>query len=90
MNELLKNIYVDKGILSDLIKINKIDKNSNEYKILKDKIINVDEYKNNFNKELYNHENSINLINVDNNSVKDSTKKLNKYQHLIGSAESHY
>ena len=90
MNELLKNIYVDSGILSDLIKINKIDKNSNEYKILKDKIINVDEYNNNFNKELYNHENSINLNNVDNNSSNDSIKKLNKYQHLIGSAESHY
>ena len=48
MDEVKKNIYVKNNILEDLENINKIeDKNSIEYKKLKDKIIAVGEYMNN-------------------------------------------
>lgn len=40
-----ENIHIH-DILDDLERINKLDKNSEQYKILKNKIINVDEYKN--------------------------------------------
>ena len=45
LNEIKKNIYL-KGILNDFDKISKLDEDSNEYKNLKNKIINVGEYKN--------------------------------------------
>ena len=50
MKEIKKNIYVKNNILSDLELANsdKIDIHSLEYKELKDRIINVDEYKNNY------------------------------------------
>ena len=44
INEIKKNIYLEKGILNDLEKINKYEKNSIDYEKLKSKIINVDEY----------------------------------------------
>ncbi len=48
MEELKKNIYVENNILADLelAGSGKLDINSDEYKSLKDKIINVDEFKN--------------------------------------------
>ena len=46
IKELKKNIVVDNNILADLEKANILDKTTEEYKILKDKIINVDEIKN--------------------------------------------
>ena len=47
INEIKKNIHVEGNILGDLEKINTLPKDSNEYLKLKDKIINVDEFKNN-------------------------------------------
>jgi hypothetical protein len=46
INEIKKNIYVENNILEDLEKAITLPKNSKEYAELKDKIINVDEYKN--------------------------------------------
>ena len=47
LQELKKNIYVKDNILSDLEEINSLsDKNSNKYKLLYNKIINVDEFNN--------------------------------------------
>ena len=47
LNEIKKNIHVKDNILEDLEKINNIhDTNLNEYLSLKNKIINVDEFKN--------------------------------------------
>ena len=48
MEELKKNIYVKNNILADLelAGSGKLDIDSDEYKSLKDKIINVDEFKN--------------------------------------------
>ncbi len=43
MNEIKKNIYFD-GILSDLDKLSNMDDNSEEYRKLYDKIIQVGEY----------------------------------------------
>jgi acyl-CoA dehydrogenase len=49
LNEIKKNIVLDNNILNDLLKANNLPKESNEYKMLHDKIINVGEYKNNEN-----------------------------------------
>ncbi len=46
INEIRKNVYTGNNIIGDLEKINTLDKNSEEFKILKDKIINVGEYPN--------------------------------------------
>tara|TARA_A100001011_G_C14317449_1_gene848661 strand:- start:1387 stop:3339 length:1953 start_codon:yes stop_codon:yes gene_type:complete len=46
MNEVKKNIYIENNILKDLEDICKLDKNDDKYLELRDKIINVDEYKN--------------------------------------------
>ena len=46
INEIKKNIYVENNILADLEKAITLPKDSKEYAELKDKIINVDEYKN--------------------------------------------
>ena len=46
INEIKNNIHIDNNILGDLEKANTLDKNSNEYNQLKERIINVDEYKN--------------------------------------------
>ena len=46
MQELKKNIHVENNILSAMEKIQTLDKNSIEYNQLRDKIINVGEYKN--------------------------------------------
>ena len=43
INEIKKNIHVENNILHDLEKVNTLDKNSEEYKKLKNKIINVGE-----------------------------------------------
>ena len=45
LTEIKKNIYL-KGILNDFDKISKLDESSKEYNILKNKIINVGEFKN--------------------------------------------
>ena len=47
ITEIKKNIYINDNILYDLQKANEsnIDKNLEEYKSLKDRIINVGEYK---------------------------------------------
>ncbi len=45
INEIKKNIFI-KGILSDFEKISKLKENTEEYNILKEKIINVGEYRN--------------------------------------------
>lgn len=45
LSEIKKNIYL-KGILNDFDKISKLDKDSKEYKNLKNKIINVGEFQN--------------------------------------------
>ena len=47
LNELKKNIVLDNNILNDLLKANNLPKDSNEYKMLQHKIINVGEFKNN-------------------------------------------
>ena len=47
LNELKKNIVLDNNILNDLLKANNLPKESNEYKMLRDKIINVGEFENN-------------------------------------------
>ena len=44
MNEIKKDIFIKNNILEDLEKIQSLEKNSNEYKLLKNKIINVGEY----------------------------------------------
>ena len=46
LNEIKKNIIIDNNILKDLYYANKIPKHSKEFKILRDKIINVDEFEN--------------------------------------------
>ena len=46
IKEIKKNIHISDNILEDFEKINILDKNSAEYKILNDRIINVDEYNN--------------------------------------------
>ena len=46
MNEIKKNICLDYGILNDLDKINLLKKDSKSYNELKDRIINVGEFKN--------------------------------------------
>jgi hypothetical protein len=46
MNEIRKNIVTDGTILEDLHNVNLLDKNSEEYYQLRDKVINVGEYKN--------------------------------------------
>ena len=46
LNEIKKNIVLDNNILDDLSKANNLPKESNEYKILRDKIINVGEFEN--------------------------------------------
>ncbi len=46
LNELKKNIVLDNNILNDLLKANNLPKESNEYKMLRDKIINVGEFEN--------------------------------------------
>lgn len=46
LNEIKKNIVLDNNILHDLSKANNLPKESNEYKILRDKIINVGEFEN--------------------------------------------
>ncbi len=46
LNELKKNIVLDNNILDDLLKANNLPKESNEYKMLRDKIINVGEFEN--------------------------------------------
>tara|TARA_Y100000287_G_C14008899_1_gene251188 strand:+ start:169 stop:384 length:216 start_codon:yes stop_codon:yes gene_type:complete len=45
MNEIKKNVYM-KGILKDFEEIETLDKNTVKYNILKNRIINVDEYVN--------------------------------------------
>ena len=49
IEEIKKNIHVENNILGDLelAGSGKLDINSNEYKYLKNRIINVDEFKNN-------------------------------------------
>ena len=44
MDEIKKDIFIKNNILEDLEKIQLLNKNSKEYKFLKDKIINVGEY----------------------------------------------
>ena len=44
ISEVKKNIYTKNSVLDDLENVNKLEKDSNEYKLLKDKIINVGEY----------------------------------------------
>ena len=44
MDEIKKDIFIKNNILEDLEKIQLLNKNSKEYKALKDKIINVGEY----------------------------------------------
>ena len=46
LNELKKNIVLDNNILDDLLKANNLPKDSNEYKMLQHKIINVGEFEN--------------------------------------------
>ena len=46
LNEIKKNIIVDNNILDDLLKANNLPKDSNEFKMLHDKIINVGEFDN--------------------------------------------
>ena len=46
IHEIKKNIIVKDNILEDLEKINIINKSNPEYEILKNKIINVGEFKN--------------------------------------------
>ncbi len=46
LNEIKKNIVLDNNILGDLSKANNLPKESNEYRILRDKIINVAEFEN--------------------------------------------
>ena len=50
MDEIKKNIYIENNILADLelAASGKLDKNSKEFMILKNTIINVDEYNNNY------------------------------------------
>ena len=45
IHEIKKNIHVKDNILEDLEKINTISKSNQEYEILKNKIINVGEFK---------------------------------------------
>ena len=45
VNEIKKNIYL-KGIMKDFEEIETLDKNTAKYSILKNRIINVDEYEN--------------------------------------------
>jgi acyl-CoA dehydrogenase len=47
LNEIKKNIVLNNNILNDLLQANNLPKDSNEYEILHNKIINVGEYKNN-------------------------------------------
>ena len=44
MKEIEKNIFIS-GVLKDMKDIEKYSENSEQYNILKNKIINVDEYK---------------------------------------------
>ena len=46
LNEIKKNIVVNNNILDDLLKANNLPKDSNEFKMLHDKIINVGEFEN--------------------------------------------
>ncbi len=46
LNEIKKNIYLEGNILGDLELIQNLDKNSHDYKQLKERIINVDEFQN--------------------------------------------
>ena len=47
IKEIKKNIHTKNNILEDLEKVNSLEKNTSEYDILKNKIINVGEFKNN-------------------------------------------
>ena len=46
IEEIKKNIHIENNILGDLEKINTLSKDSSEYNTLKNKIINVGEFKN--------------------------------------------
>ena len=46
INEIKKNIYIKNNVLEDMEKINTLTKSDPEYDILKNKIINVGEFKN--------------------------------------------
>ena len=71
LTEIKKNIHL-KGILNDFDKISKLHEDSNEYQNLKNKIINVGEYKN---KETNNIDNII-LTEASKNKIKNSEFNL--------------
>ena len=72
LNEIKKNIYL-KGILNDFDKISKLHEDSKEYKNLKNKIINVGEYKN---KDINKDINNIILTEYKSIKIKNSESNL--------------
>ena len=46
INEIQKNISIENNVLSDLEKVNKLSETTEEYEVLKNRIINVGEFKN--------------------------------------------
>ena len=92
LDEIKKNIHID-SILKDLDKLNSLDKDSNEYKELYNKVIQVGEYpinKNNYSENLiqFNYFNAF-LISFENNvllfkcSVSDIFKPVRKSRSSI-------
>ena len=76
LNEIKKNIYL-KGILNDFDKISKLHEDSKEYKNLKNKIINVGEYKNkDINKDINKNINNIILTEYKSIKIKNSESNL--------------
>ena len=76
LNEIKKNIYL-KGILNDFDKISKLQEDSKEYKNLKNKIINVGEYKNkDINKDINKNINNIILTQYKSIKIKNSESNL--------------